>query len=343
MTRLNPFLRIVANGQTLSEEQASEAMVCLFEGEASPEEIAGFLLGLRGRGETIDELTGFTRVMRERALSVSNADDHAVDLCGTGGDGARTFNISTAAAIVVAGAGVTVAKHGNRSVSSSSGSADVLEALGVKTALGVADVERCLKEAGIAFMFAPLFHPAMKYVMPVRRALGVRTFFNVLGPLCNPAGVRRQLTGAFNLETAERMAAILARLGAERAYVAHSHDGLDEVSLAGPTTIFAVENGSVERREVTPADFDLDPQPVEALTGDGARVNASIIRDILRGGKGAARDIVVLNAAFAIHASGRVESLAHGFNAATASIDSGDAARALDRLVHASNARAAEA
>ena len=213
-------------------------MHLLMRGEADPTEAAGLLMGLRARGETLDELVGFTRVMRQYAVHVDLDDPDAIDLCGTGGDSTGTVNISTGAALVCAGAGVTVAKHGNRSVSSKCGSADVLEALGVKVELGKAGVEHCLREVGIAFLFAPYFHPAMRFVMPVRRGLGVRTFFNILGPLCNPAGVRRQLVGAFSPTTAQTMASILAHLDARHIVAVHAADGMDEISLSAETDVF---------------------------------------------------------------------------------------------------------
>ena len=219
---MQEYLDVIANGHPLTRPQAEEAMRTMMSGEALPEHVAALLMGLRARGERLDELVGFTKVMREFAVPVALDDPHAIDLCGTGGDGADTFNISTTATLVAAGAGVTVAKHGNRSVSSKSGSADVLEELGVKIDLQKKGVEYCLREAGVAFLFAPYFHPAMKHVMPVRKSLGVRTFFNILGPLCNPAGVKRQLVGAFNTDVAQVMVRILAQLDADHVVTVHS-------------------------------------------------------------------------------------------------------------------------
>ncbi len=233
---MKPILQLVAEGETLTEAQAGQAMDYILRGEASPEQIAGLLLGLRARGETIDELTGFARVMRKYAVPVETGDLNPVDLCGTGGDHSGSFNISTAASFVVAGAGVPVAKHGNKGVSSLSGSADVLDALGVRTDVGPEAAARCLRETGICFLLAPEYHPALKHVGPVRRALGVRTAFNILGPLCNPAGVRRQLVGAFSDTVARQMAEILMRLGSEHVVVVYAHDGLDELSTTSPTT-----------------------------------------------------------------------------------------------------------
>jgi len=339
---MNEQLRAVAEGQTLSRAAAEEAMHLLMRGESDPDLIAAFLIGIRARGETVDELVGFTRVMREYAVAVDLDDPHAIDVCGTGGDGSGTFNISTAAALVCAGAGVQVAKHGNRSISSKCGSADVLEALGVRVDLEKAGVERCLKEAGIAFIFAPLFHPAMKHVMPVRRKLGVRTFFNILGPLCNPAGVRRQLVGAFSEETARVIAAILSELDADHVISVHSADGLDEISLAGESMLFEFErrnpaNGNGARgRTISPEDHRLRRARVEDLTGGDARHNADLIRRVLTGEPGPRRDVVVLNAAYALSTSGKFDSLDNCLTAARESIDHGAASGVLQKLITAS-------
>src|SRR5690554_4912998 len=256
---MQAFLKTIADGGTLSTEQSEQAMHLMMRGEAAPEEVAGFLMGLRARGETVDELVGFTRVMREYAVKVSLDDPYAIDLCGTGGDNTGTFNISTAAMFVCAGAGVTVAKHGNRSVSSRSGSADVLEALGVNVQLKKQGVEYCLKEAGVAFIFAPYFHPAMRFVMPVRKILGARTFFNILGPLSNPAGVRRQLVGAFSKEVARTVAHILARLDADHVIAIHSNDGLDEISLAEYTHGYEYRT-SQNGKDRTPKAISINPE-----------------------------------------------------------------------------------
>ncbi len=338
---MQKYLNILAGGGTLQSEEAENAMRLLMEGASEPECTAAFLLGLRTRGESLDELVAFTKIMREYAVPVETDDPDAIDLCGTGGDGTDTFNISTVAAIVCAGAGVTVAKHGNRSVSSKCGSADVLKALGVKTALGKEGVEYCFEKAGMAFLFAPFFHPAMKHVMPVRRKLGVRTFFNILGPLCNPAGVRRQLTGAFDEQTAKVMAAILERLGARHILAVHARDGLDEVSLADETVAFEVRGdtpptGPVERL-LRPEDLGFTRCTRNALTGGDSDENARIVRAILAGESGPRRDIVVLNAAHALSVSGKFEDLAACRSAAEESIDSGMAQDTLERLAHASH------
>lgn len=336
---MREYLQHIATGQTLSREQAEGAMHLMMKGEAEPEAIAAFLMGLRTRGETLDELVGFTSVMRSYAVPVKLEDPEAIDLCGTGGDQSGTFNISTTAAFVCAGAGVTVAKHGNRSISSKCGSADVLATLGVQIELGKEGVEYCLNKAGIAFIFAPFFHPAMKHVMPVRRKLGTRTFFNILGPLCNPAGVRRQLVGAFSLEVAELMGNILATLGAQRVIALHAEDGLDECSIAGRTTIFkynAAAPAAMVEGTISPKTFDLQSQPLDSVKGDTADENAKLLKRVLEGEPGPHRDIVLMNAALALWTSGRYESEEESFQAASESIDAGHALRALEKLVEAS-------
>lgn len=354
---MNEYLNVVADGRRLSQDEAEQALRVIMRGEAEPEETAGFLLGLRARGESLNELVGFTKVMREYAVSVDLDDPHAIDLCGTGGDSSGTFNISTAAALVCAGAGVTVAKHGNRSVSSSCGSADVLEALGVNVELRKHGVEHCLREAGIAFIFAPFFHPAMKHVMPVRKKLGVRTFFNILGPLSNPAGVRRQLVGAFDVNTAQTMASILEQLDAEHVITVHASDGLDEISLASETTLFEYnrtdtrdgrfeyvgevslpeERISTKGREISPESFGIGRAPLESLRGGSSEDNARILTSILRGETGPKRDVVVLNSAFALHVSGKFSRIEECIDVARASIDSGAARRRLELLVRTSH------
>ncbi|MDX1532191.1 MAG: anthranilate phosphoribosyltransferase [Rhodothermales bacterium] len=346
---MRPYLQTLAEGGTLTADQAEAAMGLLLSGEATPEETAGLLMGLRTRGETLDEIAGFTRAMRAHAVAVEAPDD-AIDLCGTGGDHAGTFNISTAAAFVAAGAGVPVAKHGNRAVSSNAGSADVLAALGVNTALGKEGVEACLAEAGIAFLFAPLFHPAMKHVMPVRRGLGVRTVFNILGPLCSPAGVKRQLVGAFSEGTARMMAQVLVRLGSEHVVCIYAHDGLDELSTTSPTTVF--QTGShldpfgaetILTQTVQPEHYGLARVAAAALQGGSAAENAAIVERVLSGTSGPERDVVLLNAAYALLASGRFDGLAECLEAARASLDDGAARRKLDALVGASTSFAAAA
>ena len=338
---MKPLLQLVAEGETLTEAQAGQAMDCMLRGEAAPEQIAGLLLGLRARGETLDELTGFARVMRRFAVPVETGALNPVDLCGTGGDHSGTFNISTAASFVTAGAGVPVAKHGNKGVSSLSGSADVLDALGVRTDLGPEDAARCLQETGICFLLAPEYHPALKHVGPVRKALGVRTAFNILGPLCNPAGVRRQLVGALSDAVARQMAAILMRLGSEHVVVVYAHDGLDELSTTSPTTVYqtgthAFDGGLLEQT-VVPEQYGLARVSAAALQGGTPEENAQIVRAVLAGETGPQADVVILNAAYALLASAEFDGLAACLDAARDSIASGRALRALDALVAASN------
>lgn len=338
---MNTYLRLLADGQTLSERQAEAALQHIMRGEAEPVEIAALLMGLRTRGESLDELVGFTKAMRAFAVPVVCDDPDAIDLCGTGGDSSGTFNISTAAAFVCAGAGVTVAKHGNRSISSKCGSADVLKTLGVNIELRKDGVEACLREVGMAFIFAPFFHPAMKHVMPVRRQLGVRTFFNILGPLSNPAGVRRQLVGAFTPDVAQTMVRILARLDATHVITLHATDGLDEISLAAPTQINEYETASDSNEPIAstikPEQFGVPRAALTSIQGGTAEDNAGILRNIFAGKKGPHRDIVVLNAAFGLKTSGRYESIEACLDAANASLDSGAAQRKLEALVEVSN------
>ena len=332
-------MTIVAAGEVLATEQAASAMGVMMRGEASSEEIAGFLLGVTARGPTIDELAGFTQTMRDYAVPVSVGDPNAVDLCGTGGDGAGTFNVSTAAAFVCAGAGCTVAKHGNRSVSSRAGSADVLEALDVETPSNASGVEYCIEETGIGFIFAPFFHPAMKNVMPVRKSLGVRTFFNILGPLCNPAGVRRQLVGAYSAGVAAMIAGVLARLGADHVIAAHSEDGLDEISISAPTTLFEYRRRSdisPEERVFEPSHAGVSRYDLNDLAGGDARRNADIVLQILSGEEGAGREIVIVNSAHAIMAAGAADDLETAVAMARTSIDSGAAMGKLEALRRAS-------
>lgn len=334
---MHDILTHLAEHRPLDREQTARAMRLILSGDATDAQIAAFLVGLRARGETIEELVGLTREMRSFAVEVEASDD-AVDIVGTGGDRSGTFNISTATSFVVAGAGVPVAKHGNRSVSSKCGSADVLERLGVRTELGREGVEYCLERAGIAFIFAPYFHPAMRHVMPVRRALGVRTCFNILGPMCNPAGVRRHLIGAFSETVAEMMAGILSELGSERLVCVHAEDGLDEFSISGPSIVFRSLTPGVppERIVVDPAALGLSRAPLESIEGGDAGINAGIIRDVLSGTEGPPRDVVLLNAAFALVAAGVTDDPADGLERAALSIDSGRAAHTLQALVEIS-------
>lgn len=328
MSTFRQILETVAEGSELNAESARRALGMIVRGEVSHEETAAFIYGMRCKGETVGELTAFVEVMREAALAVDADVTGAVDLCGTGGDRSGTFNISTAAMFVVAGAGVPVLKHGNRSVSSNCGSADVLEEMGVAVTLGKRGVEQVFSETGMAFMFAPNFHPAMKHVMPARRALGLRTFFNILGPLLNPAGVRRQVIGAYDRKVAQTMIRILANLGTEQAVTLHAHDGLDEVSISGPTDLFIL-GGDPEAPEVfDPESLGLEIAPVEELIGGDAGRNAQIIVSILQGSTtDARRDVVLLNAAFGILVSGSTDNRHEALEMARESISSGRAAR----------------
>ncbi len=331
---MNEYLKCLSRGELLSEEQAAGAMHQIMRGEADPVQIAGLLMGMRARGESIEELTAFARVMRTYLVPVQCRAPNAIDVCGTGGDGSHTFNISTAAALVCAGAGVTVAKHGNRSVSSRSGSADVLEELGVNIDMGADAVALCLEKAGIGFIFARHYHPAMRHVMPVRTKLNARTAFNILGPLCNPAGVRRQIIGAFDLETARTIATIMHRLGAEHVVALHSEDGLDEVSVAAPTTV--IEYRATEEEpavfQIKPEDYGLARAPLSSLTGRDAKQNASMIRSVLSGDTGPCRDVVLLNSALGLWVSGQYDSMKACMDAAHTSIDSGAADAKLQTL-----------
>lgn len=348
---MREILHIIAEGEVLSTEQAEQAMHLLMQGEAQPEEAAALLMGLRSRGEALSELVGFTRVMREYAIHVENTDPYAIDLCGTGGDGKGTFNISTAAAFVCAGAGVTVAKHGNRSVSSKCGSADVLEAAGVKVDLYKEGVEHCLREAGIAFLFAPHFHPAMRHVMPVRKKLGVRTFFNILGPLCNPAGIRRQLIGAFSPKVAQLMADIMAELDAEHVITVHADDGMDEISLCAETHAFQYQSAHLVAGEpkhsimldIQPSELALGCVAMDELRGGSATENAEILQHILDGDALPYRDVVVINAAYALLTSGKFDDIDACVEAATESLASGRAKAKLTDLIRISNETPARA
>ena len=328
---LTPFLHRVAAGANLTSDEAFQAMSALLEGSSSESVIAGFLVALRMKGETKAELAGFARAMRERMIAVEAGAD-VVDTCGTGGDGANTFNISTVAAFVMAGAGARVAKHGNRSLSSQTGSADVLEALGVRVAMTPEEAARAICEIGIGFLFAPHLHPAMRYAQPVRRALKLRTVFNLLGQLANPARASRQLIGAPSPHAAELMAEALAELGAVHAFVVHGHDGLDEITTTGPTSVWQVCAGNVEKAVWTPADFELERAPLEALHGGSAASNALIAQEVLTGEPGPRRDIVLANAAAGLVAAGVSPDLRSGMKLAQESIDSGRALQKVELL-----------
>jgi len=319
--------------QDLTVEESRAAMTEIMEGRASPAQMAAFLVALAMKGHTSDEVTGAAMVMREKATRIDPGGRTVVDTCGTGGDHSGTFNISTASALVAAGAGVAVAKHGNRSSTSKSGSSDVLEALGVNLNVSPETVSRCIREAGIGFLFAPLLHGAMKHAVPVRKELGIRTVFNVLGPLTNPAGARRQVMGVFDVHLVELIARVLQNLGAEHAMVVHGTDGLDEITLSGATRVAEVRPDSIDLYERTPEQFGMSAHDVADLRVDSPQASAEIIRGVLAGRRGPARDIVVLNSAAAIYVGGVAASLEEGVQKAAQSIDSGAAAKALARLV----------
>jgi anthranilate phosphoribosyltransferase len=321
----------------LTREEAEAAFGLIMAGEATPVQVAGFLMALRGRGEAVEEIAAAAAVMRAKAVPV-RAPDGAMDIVGTGGDGRGTLNISTAAAFVVAGAGVVVAKHGNRALSSRSGAADALTELGVDVMVGAPVVERALAEAGIAFMMAPMHHPAMRHVQPVRVELGARTIFNILGPLTNPAGVKRQLTGAYSAALLRPMAETLRALGSEKAWLVHGADGTDEVSIAGPTTVVQLADGAIDDFEVSPELAGLPLHPFEAILGGTPTENAAAFRGVLAGAPGAYRDAVLLNAAAALMVADRAPDLRAGAEIAAESIDSGRARAALEALARATRA-----
>ena len=326
-----------ATGAALSREEAARGFDTMMSGEATPSQMGGLLMALRVRGETIDEITGAVTAMRQKMLRVQAPAD-AIDVVGTGGDASGSFNISTCAALIVAGAGVPVAKHGNRALSSRSGAADVLAALGVNIELTPEGVSRCIKQAGIGFMFAPAHHPAMKNVGPTRVELGTRTIFNLLGPLSHPAGVKRQMVGVFSRQWIEPLAQVLKNLGSESVWVVHGSDGLDEITTAGPTHVAALENGAVRTFEITPEEMGLLRVKPEALRGGEAKENAHALADVLKGKSGAFRDVAVLNAAAALVVAARAKDLKQALALAQRSIDSGEAASRLQRLVAISNA-----
>ncbi|MFC7703505.1 anthranilate phosphoribosyltransferase [Plastorhodobacter daqingensis] len=321
--RLKPLIAAAAD-RPLTRAEAETAFAALFEGEATPAQIGGFLMALRTRGETVDEYAAAAAQMRSRCLPVQ-APEGAIDIVGTGGDGKGTLNISTATAFVVAGAGVPVAKHGNRNLSSKSGAADALTELGINVMQGAAVVERALAEAGIGFMMAPMHHPAMRHVMPARAELGTRTIFNILGPLTNPAGVRRQLTGAFSAALLQPMAETLRTLGSDRAWLVHGGDGTDELSIAAESQVVALEDGDIRTFTLHPEEAGLPLHPFEDLLGGNPAENARALRALLAGTQGAYRDAVLLNAAAALVVAGRAASLGDGVAIARESIDSGAA------------------
>jgi anthranilate phosphoribosyltransferase len=329
---LTSSIDTLASGIDLSREQAAAVLSEIMAGNATEIQIAGFLIALRTKGETVDELAGLAEAMRARATPVRVNRDELLDTAGTGG-GRRTFNVSTTAALIAAGAGCTVAKHGNRSATGLSGSADLLEALGARIDLGPEAVARCIEDVGFGFMFAPAHHQATRYVVPVRRELAVRTIFNFLGPLTNPAGASRQLIGVADPEYIETVAGALARLGTEHALVVSSEDGIDELSVSAPTMVVEVRDGKLQRYSVAPADVGLELADASAVPGGDPAQNAEVARRIFAGEPGPARDLAALNAGAAIYAGGGADSLEAGVRAAERTLDSGAATAALERFV----------
>jgi anthranilate phosphoribosyltransferase len=326
----------VATGATLTRQEAASAFDSMMSGEATPSQMGGLLMALRVRGETVDEITGAVSAMRAKMLPVKAPAD-AVDIVGTGGDGSGSVNVSTCAAFIVAGTGVPVAKHGNRALSSKSGAADVLAALGVKIELAPKQISRCIQEAGIGFMFAPSHHPAMKNVNPTRVELATRTIFNLLGPLSNPAGVKRQKIGVFSRQWVQPLAEVLRNLGSESIWVVHGSDGLDEVTLTGPTFVAALENGKIRSFEITPEDAGLPRADAAALKGGDANANAESLRGVLAGKPSAYRDVALFNAAAALVVAGKAKDLKDGVAQGKQAIDSGAAAQRLQKLIAVSN------
>jgi anthranilate phosphoribosyltransferase len=325
---------IINEGRDLTEPEASAAMREIFAGEATPTQVGALLIALRMKGETVEEIAGMARAMREYALTVE-VEGPLVDTCGTGGDGSGSFNVSTAAAFVVAGAGVRVAKHGNRGMTSNSGSADVLEALGAKIDLTPRQVAECIRQTGFGFMFAQAFHPAMKYVAPVRRELGVRTVFNFLGPLTNPAGATAQLLGVARPEVAEKVIGALKLLDSHHVLVVHGHGGVDELSLSGQSTVYELIDGEARQYEVWPEDAGLSSAPPDAIKGGTPEENAAALRSILKGETGPLRDIVVLNSAAALVAADQAKDIREGATKASEAIDAGEAKKRLELFVAA--------
>jgi len=322
----------LVSGKSLTTEEAASSMEDIMSGESTPAQFAAFVTALRMKGETVDEITGLARVMREKAARVT-VSEPTVDTCGTGGDAHGTFNISTAAAFVVAGAGLKVAKHGNRAMTSHCGSADVLEALGVMIDLGPEGVRYCLENAGIGFMFAPVFHPAMKHAVGPRREIGIRTVFNILGPLTNPAGAQAQVIGVSDGTIASRMAQVLQRLGCRHGLVTHGEEGLDEISTCGETTIWEVTPEAVAAQTVTPEGFGLPRASIADIKGGTVADNAMMLRDVLGGEKGPRRDIVLLNAAAGLVAGDRCDNLTAGIRLSGEVVDSGAALHKLDHFI----------
>jgi len=320
----------------LDEQEAYSAMMSIMNGEYTPAQIAGFLMGLRMKGETVPEISGFVRAMRDKSCKVDGPAG-MLDTCGTGGDCAFTFNVSTAAAIVTAAAGVPVAKHGNKSVSSKCGSADVFQQLGVKIDMQPEQAQSCLREVGLAFLFAPVYHPSMKHAVAPRREMGIRTVFNILGPMSNPAGVKKQVVGVFNMPTAEKMIQVLKNTGSYHVLVIHSDDGLDEISISADTQVFELVNGEIRQQKLRPEDMGIQRQVLSTINGGDAETNAGIIRNMLKGIKGPQMDITAFNAGAAIYTSGHAASIHEGVKIAYDTILSGRAKRKLADLINFSS------
>jgi anthranilate phosphoribosyltransferase len=338
---LREAIKIAVEGRHLTRLQAAAAIDAMLDGGAPALQMAALLVALRMKGETPDEIAGAAQALRARALRIQVSQDRLIDTCGTGGDGSGTFNISTTAAFVAAGGGARVAKHGNRAASSKCGSADVLAALGVEVELGPEAVAACIDECGIGFLFAQRHHAAMRHVAPVRKELGFRTLFNLLGPLANPAGARRQLLGVPAAHLVVILARTLAELGCDRAFVVHGHGGLDEISTSGPTLVAEVRDGAVREFQISPEDAGVERAPLEGLRGGDATENAAILRGVLRGEPGPRRIAVVLNAGAALAAAGVCETIPEGARLAERALDSGAALDRLERLVKSSQARKA--
>ncbi len=329
----------VVGNEDLKESTMMEVMSEVMDGSATPAQIAAFMTALRIKGETVDEVTGAARIMRQKATRVDARSSVIIDTCGTGGDGMNTFNISTTAAFVVAAAGLTVAKHGNRAVSSGCGSADVLEALGVNINVEPVIVEECIQQIGIGFLFAPKLHGAMKYAIGPRKEIGIRTIFNMLGPLTNPAGATSQLIGVYDPKLTEMFAGVLKNLGTKRAFVVHGSDGLDEATVTGETRVTELKDGLINTYNINPVDLFGESYPLGDLLGGDAARNAEITRNVLKGGNGACRTIVLLNAALAIMAGNKAANLREGIKIATDCIDGGAAMKKLQDLVEMTNGR----
>jgi anthranilate phosphoribosyltransferase len=338
MSGLKPFIAKIATRQPLTRQEASDAFEILMSGEASMAQVGGFLMGLRVRGETVDEIAGAVSIMRQKMVPVDAPDD-AIDIVGTGGDGTNTYNISTLAALIVAGAGVPVAKHGNRALSSKSGTADALSQLGVKLDIEPDMISRCIREAGIGFMFAQLHHPAMRHVGPARVELGARTIFNIVGPLSSPARVKKQLFGVYSPEWLIPGAEALRDLGLTSAWVVHG-SGLDEITTTGPSQVAELKDGEIRSFGLTPDDFGVETVSLDAIRGGDGAVNAAALRDVLGGAKTPYRDVALCNAAASLIVAGKAKDVTEGMHLASQSLDTGSAARALETLITISNSAA---